>query len=94
LSQLRPKLRRLYVVRTYTNIKKMVLATTKIERVLRGLGETPYDPFREEKDEDTTGKSSTNKQLSMLYEILIHFFKESGSRNGANASSYGNTSRC
>jgi hypothetical protein len=25
------------------------------------LGETPYDPFREEKDEDATRKSSTYK---------------------------------
>ncbi len=94
MVQLRTKLRRLYVVRTYIDIKEMVLATTMIERVLGALGETPYDPFREEKDEDTTRESSTNKQLSVLYEILIHFFREYGSRNGVNASSYENTSRC
>ncbi len=49
------------VVRTYTNIEEMVIATIKIERVLRDLGKTPYDPFREEKDEDVTGESSTDK---------------------------------
>jgi len=62
--------------------------------VLGTIGETPYDPFKEEKDEDTIGESSTDKQLSMLNEILIHFFRESGIRNGGSASFSGNTSRC
>jgi len=49
------------VVRIYTDIEELVIATTKIERVLRDLGETPYDPFREEKDENVTRESSINK---------------------------------
>jgi hypothetical protein len=72
----------------------MVIAVTKIEKVLRDLGETPHDPLKEEKDEDATKESSTNKQLSVLNETLIHFFKESCSRNGASASSSGSTFRC
>jgi hypothetical protein len=54
LARLKPKLRRLCAVRTYTDIEEMVIATTKIEKMLRNLGETPYDPLREEKDEDVT----------------------------------------
>jgi hypothetical protein len=61
LVRLRPKLIRLCVVRIYTDIEEMVITTTKIERVLRDLGETPYDPLMEEKDEDVTGESSINK---------------------------------
>ncbi len=72
----------------------MVIATTEIEKVLRDLGDTPYDPFREEKDEDVIGESSTDKQLLVLNETLIHLFKESGSRNGAIVSSSGSASRC
>ncbi len=49
------------MVRTYTNIEEMVIAATEIERVLGDLEETPYDPFREEKDEDVTSESSTDK---------------------------------
>jgi hypothetical protein len=49
------------VVRTYIDIEKMVIAITQIEKVLRDLGETPYDPLMEEKDEDTTRESSTYK---------------------------------
>jgi len=82
------------VVRTYIDIKEMVIIATKIKKVLGDLGETPYDPFREEKDEDAIGDSFTNKQLLVLNETLIHFFRGFGNRNGASASSYGNTSRC
>jgi hypothetical protein len=39
------------VVRTYIDIKEMVIVAIEIERVLGDLGETPYDPFKEEKDE-------------------------------------------
>ncbi len=82
------------MVRTYTNIEEMVIVATDIERVLRDLGETPYDPLKEKKDEDVTGESSIDKQLSMLNETLIHFFKESGNRNGASVSSSKSASRC
>jgi hypothetical protein len=80
LARLKLKLRRLYVVKTYINIEEMVIVTTEIERVLRDLGETPYDPLRE-KDENVIGNSSTDKHLLMLNETLIYFFRESGSRN-------------
>jgi hypothetical protein len=92
LAQLRLELRRLYVVKTYTHIKEMVIVATKIERMLGDLGETPYDPSKEGEDENAIGKSFIDKQLSVLNETLIHFFKESSSRNGTNASSSKSTS--
>ncbi len=45
------------MVKTYTNIEEMVTRTTEIEKVLGDLGETPYDPLREEKNEDAIGES-------------------------------------
>ncbi len=42
-----------------------MLVATKIERVLGDLGETLYDPLREEKDEDTIGESSTEVVVSV-----------------------------
>ncbi len=75
------------MVRTYTDIEEMVITTIKIEKVLGYLGETPYDPLREEKDEDVTSESFIDKQLSMLNETLIHSFRESSSKNGANVRS-------
>jgi hypothetical protein len=61
LIRFRLELRRLCVLRTYTNIEEMVIAAIEMEKVLGDLGETPYDPFMEEKDEDVTGESSTDK---------------------------------
>jgi hypothetical protein len=49
------------VARTYTDIKEMVLATIEIKSVVGDLRATPYDPLREEKDEDTTRESFTDK---------------------------------
>jgi hypothetical protein len=49
------------VVKTYTHNEKMVIIAIEIKKVLGDLGETPYDPLKEEKDEDPTEKSSTNK---------------------------------
>ncbi len=71
-----------------------MIVTTEIEKVLRNLWETPYDPLREEKDENITGKSSIDKQLLLLNEILIQFFREFGNRNEVSASSSRSTSRC
>jgi len=59
------------VVRTYTNIEEIVLATIKIERVVGNLKETLYDPLMEEKDEDAIRESFIDKLLSMLNETLI-----------------------
>ncbi len=49
------------MVRTYTDIKEMVLTIIEIERVVGDPRATPYDPLREEKDENTTRESFTHK---------------------------------
>ncbi len=51
LARLRPEIRKLCVVKTFTNIKKLMGAATKLERVLGELGETPYEPLKEEQEE-------------------------------------------
>jgi hypothetical protein len=74
------------VVKTYIDIDEMVSAAAEIERVLGDLGETIYDPLREEKYEDVIRESSIDKQLLVLNQTLVHFFREFGNRNGANVS--------
>jgi hypothetical protein len=51
MARLRPKIRKLCVVRTLTDIEELVGATTKPERVLGKLGETPYEPLKKEQEE-------------------------------------------
>jgi prephenate dehydrogenase len=59
LARLRPNLRKLCVVWTYINIEEVV-TIVEIERLLGELGETPYEPMKEEHDEIMSGKSTTN----------------------------------
>jgi len=48
LGKLRPKIQKLYVVRMFADIEEMVGAATELERVLGELGETPFEPLKEE----------------------------------------------
>ncbi len=51
LGRLRPEIRKLCVVRTFADIEELVGAATEFERVLGELGETPYEPLKEEQEE-------------------------------------------
>jgi hypothetical protein len=62
------------VVRTFTNIEELVGATTKLERVLGELGETPYEPLKEEQEEGTS-ETIMEKQVTALNNTFINFFK-------------------
>jgi hypothetical protein len=74
LARLRPEIRKLCVVRMFADIEELVGAATEVERVLGELGETPYESFREEQEEETS-KSNVEKQVIALNNTLIHFFK-------------------
>jgi hypothetical protein len=51
----------------------VVTATVKIEHVLGELGETPYEPMKEEHDEIMSEESIIDRQLHVLNETLINF---------------------
>ncbi len=61
--RLRPEIRELCVVKTFTNIEELVGATTKLERVLGELQETPYAPLKEEQEEGASKTMMRNKSL-------------------------------
>ncbi len=75
LARLRPEIRKLCVVRTFADIEGLVGAATEVERVLGELGETPYEPLREEQEEEMS-KSNMEKQVNALNNALINFFRE------------------
>jgi hypothetical protein len=62
------------VVRTYIDIEEVVTIAVEIEHVLGELGETPYEPMKEEQDETMFRESTTDRQLHVLNETLINFF--------------------
>ncbi len=61
-------------MRTFADIEELVGAVTELERVLGELGETPYEPLREEQEEETS-KTMMEKQVTALNNTLINFFK-------------------
>jgi hypothetical protein len=48
LAKLRLEIRKLCVVRTFTDIEELVETATEVERVLGELGETPYESLPKE----------------------------------------------
>jgi len=48
LARLSPEIRKLCMVRTFVDIEELVGATIEVERVLGELGETPFEPLKEE----------------------------------------------
>jgi predicted component of viral defense system (DUF524 family) len=54
LARLRPEIRKLCVVKTFVDIEKLFGAATEVERVLGELGETPYEPLKEEQEEESS----------------------------------------
>ncbi len=76
LARLRPKIRKLCVVRVFTDIEELVGTVVEVERVLGELGETPFEPLKEEQEEGVTEASMEN-QVVALNSTLINFFKGS-----------------
>ncbi|CAM6039303.1 unnamed protein product [Sphagnum compactum] len=52
----------------------MVGAAIGVEKVLAELGETPYEPLREEQEEEAS-ENNMEKQVDALNNALIYFFK-------------------
>jgi len=76
------------VVRTFTDIEELVGAATELERILGELGETPYEPLREEQEEETL-EIMMEKQITALNNTLINFFK--GTMHNPKTSSFSTT---
>jgi hypothetical protein len=73
------------VVRTFVDIEKLVGVATEVEKVLGELGETSYEPLREEQEEETS-ESNVEKQVTALNNTLINFFKGAASNPEASSS--------
>jgi len=74
LGKLRPEIRKLCVVRTFANVEELVGAATELERVLGELGETPFEPLKEEQEEGIE-ETMMEKQVTALNNTLVNFFK-------------------
>jgi hypothetical protein len=76
LARLRLEIQKLCIVRTFTDIKELVGAATELERVLGEIGETPYEPLKEEQEEGVE-ETLMEKHVTALNNTLVNFFKRS-----------------
>jgi len=74
LAKLRPEIRKLCVVRTFADIEELVGAATELEQMLGELGETPFEPLKEEQEKGVA-KTLMEHQVAVLNNTLINFFK-------------------
>jgi len=74
LARLRPEIPKLCVVRTFTDIEELVGAATELERVLGEIGETPFEPLKEEQNEGVE-ETLMEKQVTALNDTLINLIK-------------------
>ncbi len=74
LARLRLEIRKLCVVRTFTDIEELVGVATEVKRVLGELRETPYEYLPEEQEEEVPD-SNVEKQVVALNNAIIHLFK-------------------
>jgi hypothetical protein len=74
LARLRPKIRKLCVVRMFADIEELVGAATKVERVIGELSEMPFEPLKEEQEEGIE-ETIMEKQVTTLNETLVNFFQ-------------------
>jgi hypothetical protein len=74
LAKLRPKIWKLCVVKTFTNIEKLMGAVIELGRVLGELRETPYEPLKKEQEKGVS-ETMMEKQITSLNNTLINFFE-------------------
>jgi len=86
LGRLRPEIQKLCVVRTFADTEELVDAAIELERVLGELGETPYEPLKEEQEEGVV-ETMMEKQVNALNNTLIYFLKGNVPRPVTSASS-------
>lgn len=74
----------LFIVKNYTNVEEMLVTTKDVERLLGELGETPFEPFKEEHEKGMHSDSALDKHVIVLNESFINFFKGFSFGVGAN----------
>ncbi len=62
------------MVRVFADIEELVAAAIEVERVLGELGETPFEPLKEEREEEMTG---IDNPIAALNDALINFLEGS-----------------
>ncbi len=60
----------------YVNMDVMFATILEVEQVLVKLGETLFEPLKEEQEDGTVVNAVVEKQINVLNESFINFFKQ------------------
>jgi hypothetical protein len=63
------------MVKSYINVEEMLVATKDVKIMLGELGETPFEPFKEEHEESKHSDTALDKHVTILNESFIKKFK-------------------
>jgi hypothetical protein len=95
LARLRPKLKKLVVVRTYQNMDELLAAVIDMEKVFGEIGKIPYEPLQEEREEELTmGETNIDKHLQALNDTLVNYFGSGANGRVSHNSKGANTIQC
>jgi hypothetical protein len=82
------------MVGSYVNVKEMLLVAKEMERMLGELGETPFEPLKEEHEEGMHNDTMLEKQVNAFNESFINFFKGSSFVDGVSPLRTINSTMC
>jgi hypothetical protein len=95
LAHLKLEIRKLGVVHTYVDMDELLATTIEVEKVLGEIGETHFEPLKEERDEEANeGESSIEWQIHTFNEMLIKKIKGSSGKEIIPSRSLQNSSVC
>ncbi len=85
LAHLHLNIKKLFMVRSYANVEKMLVVAKEVERVLGELGKTPFEPLKEKQEEGMMSNVVLEKYVTILNESFIKFFKGAPSSVGTSS---------
>ncbi len=88
------EIKKLCMVKTYANVKEILLITKEVERMLRELGDIPFEPLKEKEEERVHIDMMLEKRVNVLSESFIKFLKGSLFIVGASPSKVDNSTMC
>jgi len=59
LAHFKLEIKKLCVVHTYVDMDELLVAAIKVEKVVGKIGETPFEPLKDEKDEKVNERDSS-----------------------------------
>jgi len=69
------------MVKTFMDIEELMGNVIQLERLLEELGETPYEPLKEEQEKKVS-KTMMEKQVIVLNNTFINFFRNNVPNQG------------